>query len=84
MENMNLSLVFILVLGLLGFLQVLLLVVLLTKKNSGNSEELRGEISRLRTEINTIFGQFSRTFNGQQENIQIILQVYFCSCIKIY
>lgn len=70
MENMNLSLVFNLVLGLLGFLQILLLVVLLTKKNSGNSEELRGEISRLRTEINTIFGQFSRTFNGQQENIR--------------
>ena len=70
MENMNLSLVFNLILGLLGFLQILLLVVLLTKKNSGNSEELRGEISRLRTEINTIFGQFSRTFNGQQENIR--------------
>ena len=53
-----------------GVLQILLLVILLTKKNSGNSEELRGEISRLRTEINSVFGQFSRTFNGQQESIR--------------
>ena len=74
MENIDLSLIFYLILGLLGFLQILLLVILLTKKNSGNSEELRGEISRLRTEINTIFGQFSRTFNGQQENIRLSVE----------
>ena len=74
MENIDLSLIFYLILGLLGFLQILLLVILLTKKNSGNSEELRGEISRLRTEINSVFGQFSRTFNGQQESIRMSVE----------
>ena len=70
MENMDLNLVIYLVLGFLGVLQILLLLILLTKKHSGDAEEIRGDISRLRTEINGIFGQFSRTFNGQQENIR--------------
>ena len=70
MENLDLNLMFYLVLGVFGVLQILLLVILLTKKHSGDAEEIRGEISRLRTEINGIFGQFSRTFNGQQENIR--------------
>lgn len=70
MENLDLSLVFSFVLCILGFLQILFLVILLTKKNQNNSEELRDELSRLRTEINNVFGQFSRTFNVQQENIR--------------
>ena len=70
MENIDISLMVNFVLCLLGFLQLLLIVILLTRKNAGNSEELRDEISRLRTEINSVFGQFSRTFNVQQESIR--------------
>ena len=70
MENMDLSLLLIFVLCFVGFVEILLLILLLTRKPSDGSEVVRGEISRLRTEINNVFGQFSRTFNVQQESIR--------------
>lgn len=70
MENMDLSLLLILVLCLVGFVEILLLILLLTRKQSDGSEVVRGEISRLRSEINNVFGQFSRTFNLQQDSIR--------------
>jgi len=70
MENLDLSFLLTLILCLLSFLQILLIVILVMRKNQNNSEDVRGEISRLRTEINNVFGQFSRTFNLQQDSIR--------------
>lgn len=70
MENIDLSLLLILVLCLVGFVEILLLILLMTRKQSDGSEVVRGEISRLRSEINNVFGQFSRTFNLQQDSIR--------------
>lgn len=60
-------------------LQSVLLLIFFAKRNNkndktDNSSFIQKEFSLLRTELNTTFGEFSRTFNIQQDSIRTVVE----------